>query len=62
MTIKDIKQKLKTAGNPVAKSIHNGSGFNVLMMGFNKGMVLQEQSPQSIQIDRFRRSCDLQRR
>lgn len=41
MTIKDIKQELKTADNPVAKSLHHGSGFKVLIMGFNKGMTLK---------------------
>lgn len=42
MTIKDIKQELKTSENPVAKSIHHGTGFKVLIMGFNKGMLLKE--------------------
>lgn len=41
MTIKNIKQELKTSDHPVAKSIHHGSGFKVLIMGFNKGMVLK---------------------
>ncbi len=42
MTIKEIKEDLKTSGNPVAKSIHHGNGYKVLMMGFNKGMILAE--------------------
>lgn len=42
MTIKEIKEKLKTSNNPVAKSLHQGSGFKTLVMGFNKGMILKE--------------------
>ncbi|GGD34650.1 hypothetical protein [Flavobacterium orientale] len=42
MTIKQIKEKLKTATNPIAQSLHSGTGFNVLLLGFNKGMVLKE--------------------
>ena len=42
MTIKDIKQELKTAIHPVAKSLHHGMGFKVLIMGFRKGMILKE--------------------
>ncbi len=47
MTIKDIKQDLKTSTNPVAKSIHHGNGYKVLMMGFNKGMILTEHEAHS---------------
>mgnify|MGYP006173447417 CR=1 FL=1 len=39
---KQIKEKLKTATNPIAQSLHSGTGFNVLLLGFNKGMVLKE--------------------
>lgn len=42
MTIKEIKEKLKNSNNPVARSLHQGSGFKTLVMGFNKGMVLKE--------------------
>lgn len=42
MTIKEIKEELKTSTNPVAKSLHHGAGYKVLMMGFNKGMILKE--------------------
>tara|TARA_R110002096_G_scaffold153285_6_gene316988 strand:- start:3815 stop:4114 length:300 start_codon:yes stop_codon:yes gene_type:complete len=42
MTIKEVKEKLETSHNPVAKSLHQGSGFKVLVMGFKKGMVLKE--------------------
>lgn len=42
MTIKEIKEDLKSATNPVAKSLHHGLGFKVLLMGFKKGMILKE--------------------
>lgn len=42
MTIKEIKEELKTSNHPVAKSLHHGTGFKVLMMGFKKGMILKE--------------------
>ncbi len=42
MTIKEIKEKLKTSDNPVAKSLHHGTDFNVLFIGFKQGMVLKE--------------------
>ena len=42
MTIKDIKLKLKTSNNPVAKSLHQGLGFKTLVIGFKKGMILKE--------------------
>ncbi|TVQ11669.1 MAG: hypothetical protein EA364_09825 [Balneolaceae bacterium] len=42
MTVKEIKEKLKTSKNPVAKSFHNGEHFKVLLFGFNKGMKLNE--------------------
>lgn len=40
MTIKEIKEELKVANHPIAKSLHHGTGFKVLVMGFNKGMIL----------------------
>jgi len=42
MTIKEIKEELKTAKHPIAKSLHHGTGFKVLIMGFRKGMILME--------------------
>ena len=42
MTIKDIKEELKSSENPVVKSLHHGSGYKVLMMGFSKGMILKD--------------------
>lgn len=42
MTIKEIKEELKSSNNPVAKSLHHGTGFKVLVMAFQKGMILKE--------------------
>lgn len=42
MTINEIKEELKSSHHPVAKSLHHGTGFKVLVMAFKKGMVLQE--------------------
>lgn len=42
MTIKEIKKELKASNHPVAKSLHHGTAFKVLIMGFNKGMILKE--------------------
>ncbi|TVQ05219.1 MAG: hypothetical protein EA359_03795 [Balneolaceae bacterium] len=42
MTIKEIKEQLKTSDKPVAKSFHIGESFKVLLFGFNKGMKLEE--------------------
>lgn len=42
MTIKVVKEKLQTSKGPVALSLHQGSGFKTLVMGFNKGMILKE--------------------
>jgi len=42
MTIAEIKEELKNANHPIAKSLHHGTGFKVLMVGFNKGMILME--------------------
>lgn len=46
MTIKDIKEELKTSKHPVAKSLHHGTNFKVLIMGFNQGMILKEHKTQ----------------
>lgn len=42
MTIKEVKEQLKDSNHPIAKSIHHGNGFKVLIIGFNKGMILKE--------------------
>ena len=42
MTIKEIKTELYNSDRPIAKSLHHGSGFKVLVMGFKKGMILEE--------------------
>lgn len=42
MVIKEVKQKLTNSTGPVARSLHQGSGFKVLVLGFNKGMILKE--------------------
>lgn len=42
MTIKVVKEELKLSDHPVAKSLHHGINFKVLIMGFRKGMVLRE--------------------
>ncbi len=42
MIIKRIKEELKASKRPVAKSLHHGKEFKVLIVGFNKGMRLEE--------------------
>lgn len=42
MIIKTIKKELKKSSSPVAKSLHHGSDLKILMMGFNKDMILKE--------------------
>lgn len=42
MTIKKIKEELKTSSIPVIQSLHSGLDFKVLIMGFKKGMILKE--------------------
>lgn len=42
MTIKEIKEELKVSNHPIAKSLHHGTGFKVLILGFTKGMILKE--------------------
>jgi quercetin dioxygenase-like cupin family protein len=41
-TIKNIISDLKTSSHPVAKALHKGEHFKVLMLGFNKGMTLKD--------------------
>lgn len=42
MTIDEIKEELKSSDHPIAKSLHHGNGFKVLVIGFKKGMILKE--------------------
>lgn len=42
MTVKEIREQLKTSDKPVAKSFHVGDKFKVLLFGFNKGMKLED--------------------
>lgn len=42
MLIKELKKELESSDNAVAKSLHHGMGYKVLMMGFKKGMVLKD--------------------
>lgn len=41
-TLQSIFEALKTSEKPVARSIHSGTHFKVLAMGFNKGMILTD--------------------
>ena len=41
-TIKEINEQLKTANHPVAKALHKGDNFKVLVIGFKKGMKLKD--------------------
>lgn len=42
MTIKDVLEQLETATHPVAKPLHKGDNFKVLIIGFKSGMKLKE--------------------
>lgn len=42
MLIKDILTELETATHPIAKALHKGEHFKVLVIGFKNGMVLKE--------------------
>ena len=42
MTIKEVIEQLDTATAPVAKVLHKGDHFKVLVIGFKKGMKLKE--------------------
>jgi quercetin dioxygenase-like cupin family protein len=42
MTIQNILDQLETSNNPVAKALHVGEHFKVLVFGFNKGMKLKD--------------------
>lgn len=41
-TIASILTALETSSRPVARALHKGDNFKVLMIGFNKGMILQD--------------------
>lgn len=41
-TIQEVKEKLKTASGPVARSLHQGSGYKFLLLGFLEGMIMKE--------------------
>ena len=42
MTIKEILKQLETANHPVAKPLHKGDNFKVLVIGFKSGMKLKD--------------------
>lgn len=42
MVFKEIKKELLVSNHPVIKSLYQGVGFIVLIIGFNKGMILKE--------------------
>jgi len=42
MIIEKIKKGIETSNHPILRSLHQGPGFKVLIMGFKKGMVLKE--------------------
>ena len=42
MIIKEILSQLQTSQHPVAKAIHKGDNFKVLIIAFKKGMILKE--------------------
>jgi quercetin dioxygenase-like cupin family protein len=42
MSIKEILSQLDTASSPVAKVLHKGDQFRVIVIGFKKGMILKE--------------------
>ena len=42
MIIKEILSELETKDHPVAKALYKKEGFKVLILAFNKGMILKE--------------------
>jgi len=42
MTIKEVLKQLETSDHPVAKPLHKGDNFKVLVIGFKSGMKLKE--------------------
>jgi quercetin dioxygenase-like cupin family protein len=41
-TIESIMSALETSSHPVARALHKGDHFKVLMIGFKKGMILTD--------------------
>ena len=42
MTIQQVLTDLKGSKHPIARALHAGHGFRVLVIGFKKGMILKE--------------------
>jgi len=42
MTIKQLLKDLDSSTHPVARALHAGHGYKVLVIGFKKGMVLRD--------------------
>jgi quercetin dioxygenase-like cupin family protein len=42
MTIKEVLKQLETANHPIAKPLHKGDNFKVLVIGFKSGMKLKD--------------------
>lgn len=42
MTINEVLKQLETSSHPVAKPLHKGDNFKVLVIGFKSGMKLRE--------------------
>lgn len=42
MTIKSVLEQLETAKHPIAKVLHKGEHFKVLVIGFKAGMRLED--------------------
>lgn len=42
MTIKTVLEEIKTSKRPVARALHSGHGFKVLVLGFAEGVVMKE--------------------
>lgn len=41
-TIREVKEELKMAKQPVARALHHNDEFKVLVVGFNKSMILKK--------------------
>jgi len=42
MTIKEVFSALENSMHPVARALHKGPDFKVMVIGFKKGMILKE--------------------
>ncbi len=42
MVIDEVKALLSTSAHPVARVLHKNDHFKVLILGFNKGMILKD--------------------